>query len=275
MPHKRAKRSVRVKLKSQQGEDMAPGKEQLSKEAIPKSFSRVIYASKIREEWRANKRKLEEAVPAPHAEKRRKLTASNEDKHTQNAEGKTKGKLIKSLLKIKPGESIQHFNRRVEDDMRPLVKTAMQSSNAVSRNTGKAEIHAKAKKRRQNNTTTKAPLDEDEKAKTKSTQKLIQPSPTHIVGQHSGPYKEFAEHLSSAPRRLNDIAQAPPEFKKLPRGATDPHGGIGSRKREGVLSMAQKSIMEQEREKAIARYRELKAQRKGTGGRDWDGVKEE
>lgn len=92
---------------------MAPGKEQLSKEAIPKSFSRVIYASKIREEWRANKRKLEEAVPAPHAEKRRKLTASNEDKHTQNAEGKMKGKLIKSLLKIKPGESIQHFNRCV------------------------------------------------------------------------------------------------------------------------------------------------------------------
>jgi hypothetical protein len=91
---------------------MAPGKQHLSKEDIPKSFSRVINASKIREEWRAKKRKLEEISDGQHPEKRRKLTV-NEDKRTQSAEGKTKEKPVASHFKIKPGESIQHFNRCV------------------------------------------------------------------------------------------------------------------------------------------------------------------
>jgi hypothetical protein len=72
--------------------------------------------------------------------------------------------------------------------------------------------------------------------------------------------KEFAVMSSAAPRRLNDIAMAPPELKKFLRGVktkkhTSPAGaGAGA----GVLSMSQRVMMEAERESAIKRYREMK-----------------
>jgi hypothetical protein len=92
---------------------MAPGKQLLSQEAIPKSFARVINASKIREEWMAKKRKLEEPAHASHVDKRRKLTA-DQDQRAQNLDNKMGEKLSTSHLKIKPGESMQHFNRYVQ-----------------------------------------------------------------------------------------------------------------------------------------------------------------
>lgn len=70
---------------------------------------------------------------------------------------------------------------------------------------------------------------------------------------------------TSAPRRLNDIAHAPPEFKNLPRGAEDKSKKYGVGK-EGVISMKQKMMMEEEREKAIVRYRALKERRRRVGG---------
>jgi hypothetical protein len=77
--------------------------------------------------------------------------------------------------------------------------------------------------------------------------------------------KEFATTSSAAPRRLNDIATAPPELKRLPRGAAKhPAGGNakttkrGAGAGAGVLSMAQRAMMEVERENAIRRYREMK-----------------
>jgi hypothetical protein len=89
------------------------------------------------------------------------------------------------------------------------------------------------------------------------------PSRPNNVDKSAERPKEFEKLSTSTPRRLNDIAQAPPEIKKIPRGAK-PSGKVA--KREGILSMAQKSMMEQEREKAIARYRMLKASRLTTGG---------
>ena len=83
---------------------------------------------------------------------------------------------------------------------------------------------------------------------------------------------------TSAPKRLNDIVQAPPELKVAPRlkrmaaaaqnkkkGAAndDSEEDVGS----GVVSAAQKRMMELEREKAIQRYRALKeAKMKGLRG---------
>jgi hypothetical protein len=155
--------------------------------------------------------------------------------------------------------SLNSRHRRVEDDMRPLVKAAMQSSNAVARKARNAESEVKSEKKRQkiNN------LNGDEATGLPYKSNLSPPPPVAAVSGLTSPRKEFAKHSSSAPRQLNDVAQAPPEFKKLPRGAAAIHGGIGSGHREGVLSMAQKSMMEHEREKVILRYRELKAQRRG------------
>ena len=71
---------------------------------------------------------------------------------------------------------------------------------------------------------------------------------------------------TSAPRRLNDIAHAPPEFKNLPRGAEDKSKKKYGAGKEGVISMKQKMMMEEEREKAIVRYRALKERRRRVGG---------
>ena len=63
--------------------------------------------------------------------------------------------------------------------------------------------------------------------------------------------KEFAQLSSSVPRRLNDIAQRPPEMKEVPWSVKCVNLGA---QREKILSMAQRTMMERELEKAIARY---------------------
>lgn len=78
---------------------------------------------------------------------------------------------------------------------------------------------------------------------------------------------EFTLLSTSTPRRLNDIVQAPPELKKLPRGAKSK--GLSVKRddsiksgslQEGVLSMARKVMLEEERERAVRMYREMKKQ---------------
>jgi hypothetical protein len=137
--------------------------------------------------------------------------------------------------------------------MRPLVKAAIKASNAVSRNAQRAEIEAKAKKQKNCSIDTSA----SEKRKKKSVRNL-RPSPSP-ASEHADVPKEFEKHLSSLPRRLNDITQAPPELKVFPGRVISRGRNVSRSRMEGVLSMAQKSMMEKEREKAIARYRELKA----------------
>ncbi|KAF5360518.1 hypothetical protein D9756_004503 [Leucocoprinus leucothites] len=239
MPHKRAKRSAREEQRKQEGSNHAPRKESISNEAIPKSVARVLNASKIREAYK-KKRKWEQAGDDDKDKRKRQKTEDFQ-------------------LKIKPGESIQHFYRRVEDDMRPMVRSAVQTSKAVERKARNAELVSGKKGK------TFASLPEPSRSATGHKSRGQSPPPPSGL-EPKGPKndnnterpKEFAELSTSAPRRLNDIAHAPPEFKKTPRGAK--HAGTGA-KREGILSMAQKSMMEQEREKAIARYRMLKASR--------------
>lgn len=143
--------------------------------------------------------------------------------------------------------------------MRPLVRSAVQTSKVVERKARNAELESKKKKEAQNGRSQTSKLSADGEAREQSPQS---PSDTGRAGpktdKNAERQKDFETYSTSAPRRLNDVAQAPPDIKKAPRGAV--RLGIGG-KREGVLSMAQKSMMEQEREKAIARYRMLKAAR--------------
>ncbi|KAL1680165.1 hypothetical protein EV122DRAFT_262798 [Schizophyllum commune] len=264
MPHKRAKRSVREKSKKEQGHDLIPAKYSLSEEAIPKSAARVLNAAKVQAEYRAKKRSSEDDGSQGKA-KRRKVDSST------------------SGMSIKPGESLTHFNKRVEDSMRGLVRSAVQTSNAVARNALKKEAEEKKAAKQDKKAKRKAD-DEDDDVKgsgdkdSKSSNgkgpkvpkatdtKSAQPT----TDKHADRPKEFQQASTSAPRRLNDIAQAPPDLKKLPRGAKKA-AGSGAKmghtpKSDGVVSMAQKVMMEQEREKAIERYRLLRAsQRKGWG----------
>ena len=157
--------------------------------------------------------------------------------------------------------------------MRPLVQSAIRASAATERKERKTTTttttssKAKSKFKSQPPTSTsKAPVKKDALSLTTTTT------------AHDGRPKEFATTSSAAPRRLNDIATAPPELKRLPRGATTRKqrgggggdgdgGGKAKAGKAGVLSMAQRVMMEAERENVIRRYREMKERKVEEGER--------
>jgi hypothetical protein len=193
--------------------------------------------------------------------------------------------------------------------MRPLVRSAMSSASAHARATKKEAIQAKAdeKKNKKKGTDTNdetspeatsektdgkaQPGTKGTKSKPKSTGSAETDASTPTKDKDAPRGKtEFATTSTSAPRRLNDIAQAPPTFSRTPkeRGnaatlarilGTDSKKATAGQRAEGVLSLAQRARMEEERERAVARYREMKAAKMKDWSqdryRDKDGVGEE
>jgi len=94
---------------------LAPAKQALGAEAIPKSLARVLNAEHIREEWKVKKRKFEEDGDRKRKDKKRRVEGSGngEVKAQGNGKGKEETDRKGKLLGIQPGESLQHFNRHV------------------------------------------------------------------------------------------------------------------------------------------------------------------
>ncbi|KAH7885151.1 hypothetical protein F5I97DRAFT_1810454 [Phlebopus sp. FC_14] len=236
MPHKRAKRSIREGDKVQRGTDLAP-KLSVEDETIPKSVSRVLDAGKIRREYRERKRKLDGDDNQDNSHGRRKTRHVTDMKEDG----------VVGALKIQPGETVAHFNKRVESNMMPLIKTALQQSSAQSRKVRKQEVK-------------QGTLGADGRSSHGLEQTSKEKTPTPRTATADGRVmsgqmgKEFQPASTAAPRRLNDIAQEPPELK-IPRGQRV------TSKVPGVVTMAQKVMMEEERERAIKHYRELKARK--------------
>lgn len=141
----------------------------------------------------------------------------------------------------------------------PLIKTALRQSSAQARRV-RSEVAQEPLTRGKQGDKARHPL-----TLLESLKKRPDPPPTAVTdGEIVNPRnarKEFQVALTSAPRRLNDIAQEPPVIKKLPRGVTKNDAAPS-----GVLSMAQKAMMEEERDKAIRHYRELKARKPRESG---------
>ena len=168
--------------------------------------------------------------------------------------------------------------------MRPLVQSAMRASAATERKERKAtasssnasptKVSGKPEQQRQS-----SPSIPSSNARKKS-KGSVKDASSSLTAHHDNDGdgdddrpKEFSTTSSAAPRRLNDIAMAPPELKKLPRGATKhlSRGG-GKAGASGVLSMAQRVMMEAERENAIKRYRDMKERKANDGEGHVDGV---
>lgn len=149
----------------------------------------------------------------------------------------------------------KRLQRRVEDSLRGTVKVAMHASAAHARK-------AKKETEESRNPTKGKPkrLPENNDSDSEHVPQATRTRPT-----------EFTSSSTSAPRRLNDIVQAPPELKKLPRGAKTKDNvalkmdtGKSHSLRDGVLSMAQKAMLEEERERAVRLYREMKKRDTGS-----------
>lgn len=242
--------------------DSVPEKRSLSKEEVPKSVSRVLNAAKIQQDWRAKQNRSSEDTGFEDGPARKKQKKSSKVKDGKNT----------SDLQIKPGESLAHFNRyvsshyapsripieyfrRVETSMRESVRAAMQTSSAVTRKAKKEEATSKGKQPETNPNKKKAKAKAKGDSQDDSEEEARSPPPRP---------KDFTTLSTSAPRRLNDIVQAPPEIKKLPRGAKVKNQTTSSQSlKDGVLSMAQKAMLEEERERAIRLYREMKQRNLG------------
>ena len=161
--------------------------------------------------------------------------------------------------------------------MRPLVQSAMRASAATERKERNAAAASASSASHTLTTTATATKNVSNKSPSdtrKFSKTSVKDAPSTTAqrdadddddgdGDDDRP-KEFAVVSSAAPRRLNDIAMAPPELKKFPRGVKK-HSSLagGGEKAKagagaGVLSMAQRVMMEAERESAIKRYREMK-----------------
>ena len=158
------------------------------------------------------------------------------------------------------------FSRRVEEHMRPLVQSAMRASAATQRKERKAAAASSLASASASHTSTTAATTTTSTTTKKAS---VKDAPSTTARRDDDDVdddddddrpKEFAVMSSAAPRRLNDIAMAPPQLKKFPRGVktknNSPTAGAGAG--TGVLSMAQRVMMEAERENAIKRYREMK-----------------
>ncbi|KZT70012.1 hypothetical protein DAEQUDRAFT_709386 [Daedalea quercina L-15889] len=259
MPHKRAKRSARDKQRTQSGLNLPPGaRHAIDNEEIPKGAARILNAAKIQEEHRQRKRKLQEGGDAGEPSRKKRKSEGRDGE---------KGLGGSAKLRIQPGESMTHFNRRVEDSMRGEVRVAMKNSSTLARKVKKEEEKSKDTKTTKKGAPSPSALAQGD-AQTETRKSTTAPKAS-IADNHKP--EDFERLSTSAPKRLNDIVKAPPELKKLPRGAkqrpksSDVSAGRegAATLRQGALSMAQKAMLEEERVKAVKLYREMKKAKTG------------
>jgi hypothetical protein len=130
--------------------------------------------------------------------------------------------------------------------MAPLVRTALTSSSTQTRKVRKEELGHKEREKEGK---------EKNKNKTSSTRQSELPTERVVTKT-----KESRDFSKAAPRKLNDVVQAPPELPTL-RLTVKKDGGK-TKDGDSILSLAQKAMMEKERENAIRRYRELKERKR-------------
>ncbi|KAH7097566.1 hypothetical protein BKA62DRAFT_623688 [Auriculariales sp. MPI-PUGE-AT-0066] len=227
MPHKKAKRSVRQQERTERGRNLAPSSLKLDAEEIPKGAARIINAASVQQKYREDMKKRAREDDDGPVKKRRKVD---------------KGEL-ELKIKVRPGESMGHFNRRVEDHLRPNLQAARTTAR-------KADVKPKQP--------TKGGGGKDANSKAAAAAAAEKERPPSSSPEPT-PIKDFA--TATTTKRVRDVVQAPPTFAgdKFSARLKAKLGSQASSKAEGVVSAAQARMMELEREKAIAHYRALKA----------------
>lgn len=154
--------------------------------------------------------------------------------------------------------------------MRPIIRSAMKNTSSVS----KQKLKQSEKDVEQLTTPRLTKSNGGKKGREGPDSDSDNPSSRDKEkgkSHHREPSPDFLRWSSSAPRRLNDIVQAPPELKSAPRldrlvqkakkqrsERRNEGGGENEDGADGVISLQKKRMMELEREKAINRYRALK-----------------
>ncbi|PWN37539.1 uncharacterized protein FA14DRAFT_141913 [Meira miltonrushii] len=206
MPHKRSKQSIRQADRSTKGKDLPPKTNQVDLRDMPKGAMRILNAAKVQEDY--HRRKKEEN--AKLIKKKEKNFKGHDDQE----------------LKIKTGEHLKDFNRRVENAMASDVNATIKSTRGSKR---KRKTDEK---------------DANDRFKDDAEEKRSSNKQTEERNSQSDRDWQIAQQK----RRINDVVQAPPNLTKAPRGMVAP-------------SMRRKAELEAERERAIRAYRLVKEQK--------------
>ncbi|TXT06995.1 uncharacterized protein COLE_06326 [Cutaneotrichosporon oleaginosum] len=196
---------------------------------MPRGAMRILNAGKVQAAFRAAGRKNSEDT----GERKR---ARDDDGATERKRPKTE----EGLPKIAPHESLGEYNRRIEALLRPGVSGAIK----------KAEAARGAAK--------KAAEDEKRARIAKAQGKVANGPEKEEKGEvkFNKPEKTFAEKER---RRLNDVAQAPPSLPRL--RMAEKAEKKGKKSERDPLNAGQRRIMEAERERVVALYRDMKAKK--------------
>ncbi|WRT65345.1 uncharacterized protein IL334_002288 [Kwoniella shivajii] len=314
MPHKRAKRSVRVAETAKKGSnlDPKPNSGNPAYDDTPKSASRIIsgwkFQSSFRETGRTNSEDKGGNKPSQSSStsnkpsetkkgsaSRSKLTNGSDPTSTSistpipTANNQVGGDNKKKLPSILPHESLGEYNRRIEDLLRPGVSKAIKEAASVK---ALEESNARKEKKDRKKRVRIEKLVKDGKLPKEALEKLILELKEKKDGkrkrndnddgddqgdnpedgdgdniQKQRPAKEFKQ--VERPRRLNDIVQAPPQLQHLRRSNTekkstsakDACSAVGKGSGKVPLNAGQKRILEEEREKVIQMYRDIKAKK--------------
>jgi hypothetical protein len=303
---------------SLRGSNLAPTSSSREYDA-PRGALRILNAGKVQSAFRSSGRvssedtgerrprarpaKPEQAEAGPSKRKRDDGEGAGGDgaigtgtKKTKG-QGQGKGKHGDALPRIMPNESLGAYNRRVEATLRGGVSQAIRSANAIR--AAQDREAAEAKKKRiataqgkaggaaAGGTADDGDEDDDEGANGKGKVKG-----KGGKGDNNGEWKFEDRPVvvlpeKAAPRRLNDIAQAPPTLPKLKQntklgawntggtGATGVTGSVGKtdageESGRTPLNAGQRRLLEEERARVIEKYREMKVVKERARERERD-----
>jgi hypothetical protein len=191
--------------------------------------------------------------------------------------GSTKPTTPSGLPKILPGERLGEYNRRIEDHLRPEVTGAIKAAAAIKAAQEK-EVWMEKKRRREE---AKEDKRRKERGEVKPATTTVAGDPTEAKGKRKAtimddtddeedqttstttPKRPRKTEFETLPLRrgITDVVQAPParlpSLKRLPKQ----QGGAFSATGRTPLNPGQKRLMEEERERVIKRYREMKEEK--------------
>nr|XP_019012318.1 uncharacterized protein I206_03165 [Kwoniella pini CBS 10737]OCF51099.1 hypothetical protein I206_03165 [Kwoniella pini CBS 10737] len=285
-----SKRSVREAETAKKGSNLPPSVKATNSayDDTPKGASRIISGWKFQSTFRESGRTNSEDIGDTNKKSNLKNNESN--LKLKNQLNTNKGKEKEKLPKILPNETLGDFNRRIEEILRPSVNKAIKEAASLKALEESNLIKEKKFRKKQikleklikegklpKESLEKFLLEKKEKEKEKeksNKRKRLNNDNTNEEEEEEDkfknrkPIKEFKE--LEKPRRLNDIVQEPPQLPHLRKSSTKIKSNTSSKERyEAVgknsdkipLNAGQKRILDEERERVVKMYRELKAKK--------------
>jgi len=209
------------------GHDLPPAAAQVKdgSYSMPKGAMRILMGAKMRSDFQERKKQMQGQdanrigdVAQPSRDVKGKGKATE---HTATSKAQTG----KAELKLLPGETLGNFNRRVEKTMASSISATVRAANSTSKKKSKRKradeddriaADEAQKERSAVKAAERKAAEPSSKDLKRAREAITQPSASSSsTSSHHGEEKDWAP--VNQRRRLNDVADAPPRFTRLPK----------------------------------------------------------